>query len=138
MKLTMNILTKLHDHGYARKLRGYFVAPRKEDKHVDFLHSMWNYVWATRRPYPSGEATLAADAIYAYCYAKYILKGRFPLGEKAIAQDGRHSCNYVLKLPEAQDFDAWHRAHMPELNTDGIYELDEDGEPSLVRKDELE
>ena len=50
---------------------------------------------------------VASDAKYAYLYARYIIKGRFPKGEKAIASDPEYAywyAFYVIKdrFPEGE------------------------------------
>ena len=40
-------------------------------------------------PFKAGEAIIATDAKYSFWYAKYVLRGRFMLGEPAIYSDPR-------------------------------------------------
>jgi len=52
--------------------------------------------------FPEGEAAIAQDANRAYSYARNILKGRFPEGEAIIAQDATLAYEYarnILKAP---------------------------------------
>lgn len=46
--------------------------------------SAYAYVYYTGQPCPLMEPTVANNAEYAYYYAKYFLRGPFPLGEDAI------------------------------------------------------
>jgi hypothetical protein len=46
--------------------------------------------------FPEGEATRAYD------YAKYVIKGRWPEGEPAIAKDPDYSIFYLELFPEAK------------------------------------
>ena len=41
------------------------------------------------------EKFIAKSAIYAYNYARFIIKGPFPAGEEAIAKEGSLSCQYA-------------------------------------------
>lgn len=55
-----------------------------------------------RGPFPEGEEAIAQDATEAVVYARDILKGRFPKGEEIIASSGSHALMYardVLKKP---------------------------------------
>ena len=44
------------------------------------------------------EPIIAKDAKYSYWYAKFVLKGPFPLGEPAIATDEYYSEQYTNKV----------------------------------------
>ena len=53
-------------------------------------------------PFPEGEKAIATNAHYSYYYAKDILKGPFPEGEKAIATNSQNAYYYaknILKGP---------------------------------------
>ena len=61
--------------------------------------------WVLNGRFPGGEPAIAQDAQWAYEYAQDVLKGRFPAGEAAIAQDAQWAYEYaqdVLKLPSDQ------------------------------------
>jgi hypothetical protein len=55
-----------------------------------------------KKPFPLGEKAIAEDDHYSYLYAKYVLKGPFTLGEASIAKNGYYSYLYaadILKGP---------------------------------------
>ena len=67
---------------------------------------MWAYLYARdilKGPWPEAESMIAQDATWAYWYAKDILKSPWPEAEEVIAQDATWRCFYardVLKTPE--------------------------------------
>ena len=54
-------------------------------------------------PFPPGEEAIAKDEYYAYYYAKNILKGPFPAGEEAISKD-THCFKLYVKFVLKKDF----------------------------------
>ncbi len=101
-----------------QRLRNFFVA-------IDRSHRKYNYIMTTkdRSPearkfmasaspqnayeyardvidgrFPEGEKTIAKSAGYSYVYARDVLKGRFREGEKAIAADQAHASMYARIL----------------------------------------
>ncbi len=49
--------------------------------------SCWYAREVVHGPWPEGERTIAQDAGWAYSYARYVVQGRWPEGEPAIAKD---------------------------------------------------
>ena len=46
--------------------------------------------------FPEGEKAIASNTTYAYHYAKDVINGRFPEGEKAIAKSAFYSYYYAI------------------------------------------
>ena len=62
----------------------------------------YEYALKIKAPFPEGEAVIATDAAYSYCYARDVLQAPFRLGEKMIAKCSVSSfdyARYVLKAP---------------------------------------
>ena len=49
-----------------------------------------------------GEVAIAKDPYWAFNYARYNIKGRFPEGEPAIATEPRLAKLYLKQFPEAK------------------------------------
>ena len=66
-----------------------------DNKQKDKLKSVWikdpqyayRYARMKNTTWPEAEPVIAQDAKYAYLYADYLLRSRFPAGEAAIARD---------------------------------------------------
>lgn len=61
-------------------------------------------------PWPEAEESIATDGSYSFYYAVYALKGRFPLGEKALLEEGNTDlvARYAIEVlnarwPQAED-----------------------------------
>lgn len=54
------------------------------------------------RRFELGEPAIAQDAGCAYLYAREVIKDRWPLGEAAIAQDSRWAYYYACELVEGR------------------------------------
>jgi len=63
-------------------LKGPF--PKGEDAIARDSYTSYNYAVILERPWPKGEDVIARDPRFAYYYARYVLKDRFPKGEKEI------------------------------------------------------
>jgi hypothetical protein len=62
---------------------------------------LWAYVYARdvlKGRWPESEAVIATAPQWAYEYAKYVIKGPFPEGEPAIATDPGWAYNYVIDV----------------------------------------
>ena len=49
-------------------------------------------------PFPKGEKAISTDTQLSYWYAHDVLKGRFPEGENAISQSGSYSFHYAYNI----------------------------------------
>lgn len=58
-------------------------------------HFAYMYIAEFNKAVPDLEPYLAKESVYAYYYAKNILKGRFLLGEELIFSDHKH--NYIIE-----------------------------------------
>ena len=56
----------------------------------------WDFI--PNREKPKYEHLWAQDARLAHDYSGFVLKGRFPAGEPAIAQDATYACSYARLL----------------------------------------
>lgn len=62
------------------------------------------YLTLINRPSLSEEKTfnleciIAEDSSYSFNYARYVLKGRFELGEGSISKDSENSCSYAYRI----------------------------------------
>jgi hypothetical protein len=61
-----------------------------EHSHTEIMNH-FNLIDILKGPFPLGEKAIAQVAYYSYDYAAYILKGPFELGEKAIATSASYS-----------------------------------------------
>jgi len=59
---------------------------------------------------PKLEPVISKDAFYSYCYAKYVIKGKWELGEPAISQDACCSCLYAKYIIKGRLPDFMHNA----------------------------
>ena len=50
------------------------------------------------RRFLEGEEAIAKDTVYAYEYARYIIKGRFPEGELLIAKNTAYAYSYAVNI----------------------------------------
>ena len=65
----------------------------------------WAYLYAIYvlgGRFPEGEAAIATGPNLAYSYAKYVIGGRWPEGEEAIATDPYWTKEYLELFPEAR------------------------------------
>jgi sarcosine oxidase delta subunit len=65
----------------------------------------WAYHYARyniKGRFPEGEAAIAKDPYLAYLYAKDVLKGRFPEAEASIATHPYEAKLYLKQFPEAK------------------------------------
>ena len=66
---------------------------------------LWAYYYArdvVKGRFPEGEAVIATYPGWAYQYAVNVLKGRFPEGEATIATDPHRAKLYLKQVPEAK------------------------------------
>ena len=75
---------------------------KKREKYIaaDAEYAFYYARDVLKGPFPAGEVAIARDAEYAKDYAEYVLKGPFPAGEAAIAKDAGYAkdyAEYVLK-----------------------------------------
>jgi hypothetical protein len=66
--------------------------------------SAFNYAkYVLKGRFPEGEAAIATDdTYYAYEYARDVIGGRFPEGEAVIATDPYRAKDYLEAFPEAK------------------------------------
>ena len=97
--------------GYENRLRVPMMAYEYGDKHgfagelvsAVAKDPQWAYKYARfviKGRFPEGEATIATDPGRAYEYADYVINGRFPEAEAAIATSptwAYHYAKYVIK-----------------------------------------
>ena len=65
----------------------------------------WAYFYARyvlNGRFPEGEEAIATSPYFAYLYAKDVIRGRFPEGEEAIATDPYWTKEYLELFPEAR------------------------------------
>lgn len=91
MRLTDGIFTALCARNYAKKIKK-IVEPSIAQGTVSSLRYAR---YLLRGPFPLGEAAIARDAGCSFDYAKQILHGRFELGEPAIAESAMWSFHYA-------------------------------------------
>jgi hypothetical protein len=68
-------------------------------------NKMWAYFYARdviKGRFPDGEAAIAKDAWFAYKYAKLVIKGRWQDGEAAIAKDAWLAYRYAKYVIEGR------------------------------------
>ncbi len=58
----------------------------------------WYAKYIIKGRFPEGEKAIASNPDYAYLYAKNIIKGRFPEGEKAIASSPYYALWYAKNV----------------------------------------
>ena len=61
--------------------------PLGEDIIATDINYSYDYAYQLNQPFKKGEAKIATNAEYSYLYAHWVLKKRFPLGEKIIAKN---------------------------------------------------
>ena len=64
----------------------------------------YEYALKIKAPFPEGEALIATDAAYSYCYARDVLQAPFPLGEKVIVKDKNLHQRYIKLFPKPAFF----------------------------------
>ena len=85
--------------GEAQKLR---LRP-PTDKELTHPYSALLYAeYVIKGRWPEGEPAIATDPMSAYDYSQFVLKGRFPEGERAIATSPNYSIIYLKAFPEAK------------------------------------
>jgi hypothetical protein len=74
------------------------------EKELTTPHWAFNYArYVIKGRFPEGEAAIATDPYLAYVYARDILKGRFPEAEASIAKDPDYCANqYLIEFPQAK------------------------------------
>ena len=73
----------------------------KKREHLWVTNPVYAYRYARhvlKEPFPLGEAAIASSPEYAYAYARWVLKKPFPLGEKAIASHPDYAYLYALDV----------------------------------------
>ena len=54
----------------------------------------YNYAMETNRRFPAGEHLIAQSPSYSFVYARDIIEGRWPMGEKAIKTNSHFEREY--------------------------------------------
>ena len=94
------------------KILGEATTPRQKrtrkvrpptEKELTTPHWAFNYArYDMKGRFPEGEAALAKSPQWAHYYAKYVIKGRFPEAEEAIAKSPDYAKLYLEQFPEAK------------------------------------
>ena len=84
------------------RILGESVRPPTEREQTDpyFAYRYARYVIGGR--WPEAEAAIATKPEWAYHYARYVIEGRWPEGEPAIATDPYWAERYIKRFPEAK------------------------------------
>ena len=117
MLLTDNILDTLEEHGYQKKIVPVLSQQLLKDAEPLALADFT--IMHLGKPWPEAEPIIATELIPAYRYAKFILKGEFPAGEKAIAQSGRYSASYANQITKKR-FKMGEWGMLPTLRADRL------------------
>ncbi len=81
------------------------VRPPTEGEAAIAKDPYWAYYYARydiKGRFPEGEAAMATDPYVAYVYARDVLKGRFPEGEAVIAMHPYEAKLYLDAFPQAK------------------------------------
>ena len=95
MKLTFRVLIALNERKYARRIKKVV-----EPEVIASGRSRLAYFYARyiiKGRFPLGEPVIATDALNAFSYARFALKAPFPLGEPVIAVS-EYAASYYLWL----------------------------------------
>jgi hypothetical protein len=55
-------------------------------------------IYVIKNRWPQGEAAIASSPAYAYSYARHVIKGRWPEGETAIASNPEYAYLYAKNI----------------------------------------
>jgi hypothetical protein len=78
-------------------IKGRF--PEGEAAIAKHAAASFEYAYYLKKRFPKGEAAIAKDEMYAYWYAKYIIRERFPEGELVIANSPfKHEYEEMFKV----------------------------------------
>jgi len=91
------------------------------------INSQLSYYYAEnilRGRFELGEEAIAKDTVYSYYYAKNIIRGRFELGEKAIAKDAYYSYDYALSVLNRKRFELGEEAIAKDARYSCYYAMD--------------
>ncbi len=84
------------------RILGEAMTPYQRRIYRDPHQSYWYANFILKRRFPAGEKAIATDPYYACLYARHVIKGRFPEGEAVIATDPRWSVEYLKSFPDAK------------------------------------
>ncbi len=64
----------------------------------DPYYAYWYAKDIIKGGFPEGEKAIASNPKYVYCYARDIIKGQFPEGEKAISSNPHNAYWYAINI----------------------------------------
>jgi sarcosine oxidase delta subunit len=97
----MNITSRILGEAMRKVAKRKVRPPTK--KELTTAHWAFNYArYNIKGRFPEGEAAIATDPYVAYVYARDVLKGRFPEAEASIATHPYCANQYLIEFPQAK------------------------------------